>query len=71
MQTFRERTWLRILTRKPLKRVPLRAVISNWWQLYRETVKQRAVFLIVAVFAVLFWVAVMSLAEYVTQRGAM
>lgn len=70
MQTFRDRATLRTLTRKRYKRLPLRAIVRNWWDIHGETVRQRSAFFVVGILTVLGWVGVMMLAEYVTQRFA-
>ena len=67
MQTFNHRFWLRMATRKPLKRAPLRQVLANFWQVHGRTIVKRLLLIAIAVAITLTWVGLLSGVDYITR----
>lgn len=69
MQTLRQQTVLRTLTRKRFKSIPLRAMLRQFWSVHGAKIKERFVTMLISWAFIAFWIFVLMLVEYV-NRGA-
>lgn len=67
MQTANQRYWLRMLTRKPLRRISLGKRPRQWWSVHGKTVKARLAMMLLAWGFIAVWVGALMMVEWAKQ----